>query len=121
MQKRDESECAVIQDWRCAPVRAKGSPRRCAIAADARTLSGDTKRRVGITGAEADGSLLKRYHLFYRPGEKLALAESGYCVHPGAIAWERHLVFGNGLLESVLRAQHLGFGEMRKPAAGRCC
>ena len=35
------------------------------------------------------------------------------------IQCERRLVFGNGLVPSVLRAQHIAFGEMRKRIAGR--
>ena len=74
---------------------------------------------LGIAGTEPDGLLLGRDKLLDRPGHELAPAEMGVCVGPVAVKRDHRLVFGNGLVISVLRAQHLGFGEMRGRAAGR--
>ena len=57
-----------------------------------------------IAGAEANGLLVKRDCLLYRPGQELAPAERGYRERPVAIERDRRLEFGNRLLESVLRA-----------------
>src|ERR1700730_300295 len=72
---------------------------------------------VGVAGAEADGLLLGRDRLLYRPGEALAPAEIGYSNHPGSIAGDRRLVFGNGLLAPALRAQQKGPCAMRRIGA----
>ena len=42
------------------------------------------------------------------------------CVGPVAVERDDGLVFGNGLVVSVLCAQHLAFSEMCQRAAGRC-
>src|SRR6516164_3954708 len=75
----------------------------------------------GIAWAESDRLLLKWDYLLYRPGVELAPAETGEYDHRVAIQRERRFVFGNGVLASVLCAQHLAFDPMRKPVARRCC
>jgi len=45
--------------------------------------------------------------------------EMGVSVGPVAVERDDGLVFGNGLVVTVLGAQHLAFGEMRERAAGR--
>src|SRR6202022_49594 len=72
-----------------------------------------------IAGAEADGLLLERDRLLYRPGEELALSESMPAGHYVAIQRESRLVFRSGLRISPLRAQYLGSGEMRLRVAGQ--
>ena len=77
------------------------------------------KTDLGIAGTEPDGLFLGRDERLDRPGHELAPAEMGVCVGPVAVERDDGLVFGNGLVVSVLRAQHLAFGEMCERAAGR--
>ena len=74
----------------------------------------------GFAGAEADDLLLQRNDFFYRAGVELAPRETIDCHHQVAVERQRRLVCGNGLLPSVLRAQHLAFDEVRKCVAGQC-
>ena len=39
-------------------------------------------------------------------------------MYPVSVEFEYGVVFGNGLVEAPLRAEHLGFGIMRKRRAG---
>ena len=106
---------------RCAPFRARRLPLRCAPAPDAQTRSGNKKKTdLGIARTESNGLFLSRDQLLHRPGHELAPSEMRVCVGPVAVERDHCLVFGNGLVASVLRAQHLGFGEMCERAAGRC-
>jgi hypothetical protein len=75
---------------------------------------------VGIARTEANSLLLGWNHGFYPTGVELGQAEMGDCSHPVAVERDRHLVFWNRLLESLLRAQHLALGEMRKRAPRQC-
>src|SRR5271156_4706148 len=77
------------------------------------------KTDLGIAGTEPDGLLLGRDKLLNRPGHGLAPAEMRVCVGPVAVERDDRFVFGNGLVVSVLRAQHLAFGETRGGAARR--
>ncbi len=77
------------------------------------------KADLRIAGTELDGSLLGRDELLNLPGHELAPAEMGVSVGPVAVERDGCLVFGDSLVVSVLRAQHLAFGEMRERAAGR--
>ena len=77
------------------------------------------KADLGIARTEPDGLLLGRDQLLDRPGHELAPAEMGVCVGPVAVERDDGLVFGNGLVVSVLRTQHLAFGETRERAARR--
>jgi hypothetical protein len=63
------------------------------------------KPYIGIARAELDGSLHERDHLLYRPGIEVAPGETTQCRHQIAIQRERCLIFGDGLLPSVLRPQ----------------
>src|SRR5215471_8279690 len=74
----------------------------------------------GIARAEADGPLHERDYFLYRAGEELAKAETGKWHRPVAVGRESRFVFGNGLLASALRTQHLAFHPTRKPVARRC-
>ena len=78
------------------------------------------KTNLRIPGTEPNSLLLRRDKRLYRPRHEPAPTEMGVCVGPVAIERDDCLVFGNRLVKSVLRAQHLGLGEMRDRAAGRC-
>jgi len=73
-----------------------------------------------VARTEANSPLLGRDGLLHRPGHEPAITECRNRVHPVAIERERSLVFGNGLFEPLLRAQHLGFGIVSKGRARRC-
>src|SRR4029077_20559364 len=70
------------------------------------------KADLGIARTEPDGLLLGRDKLLYQPGHELAPAKMGVCVGPVAVERDGCLVFENGLVVSVLRAQHLASGKM---------
>src|SRR3984893_6584762 len=72
-----------------------------------------------IAGTKADGLLLERDRLFYRPRVELAPAEIGVCVRRVPVERNHRLVFGNSLVVSVLGAQELAFGPMRERVPGR--
>jgi hypothetical protein len=74
---------------------------------------------VGIAGTKANGLLLERDRLLYRPDVDLASTDMGYCARPIAIGRERRLVFADRLLAPTRGAQELAFGPMRKRAPGR--
>jgi len=109
-----------MSDWRYELFRAMRSPRRCAIAVDAPARSENTKGRCRNRGADADGLLLERDRLLYRPDVDFASADMAYCACPIAIGRERHLVFADRLPAPAHGAQELTFGKMRKQVAGRC-
>src|SRR5215472_16527414 len=71
-----------------------------------------------IARTQADGSLLGRDCLVYRPDQEPAPAERGYCGHPVTIEGEHGLVYGNGLPEPVLRAQHIALAKCASGLGG---
>jgi hypothetical protein len=74
-----------------------------------------------IARTKADGLLLGRDKLLYRPGHEFAPAESRYRKHPITIERDHGFVFANGLFEPLLRTPHLGFGEMRERPGRESC
>src|SRR5215467_6569460 len=78
------------------------------------------KPDLWVARTEPDGSLLGRNELLDRSGHEFAPANVGVCVGPIAAERDGGLVFGNGLVIPVLRAQHLTLGEMHKRASRRC-
>src|SRR5215471_11822407 len=67
---------------------------------------------LGISGAKTNGVLHERDYFLYGARHQLAVAESEQRPYGVAIEREHGLVFGNGLVISALRAQHLAAGEM---------
>src|SRR4051812_30721437 len=74
---------------------------------------------IVIARAKTDGLLLQRDRVLDRPDQQLAPAQVRKCVRVVAVERDYRLVFGNGLVEPALRAQHLTFGVMRGRAARR--
>src|SRR5260370_28614766 len=71
-----------------------------------------------IARTAADGLLLGRDQLLYRPGDEPAPAELGNRSRRVAIGSDHCLELGNGLRASVLRGQEKTFGVMRNRVAG---